>query len=156
MKNLIKRLSNAADALVERVYRKRFAKYLRMLQYGKIKELIEMGKSDFVISHFEEFRLGRKPHTDKDAYAPYAMLVSVEDMRSYLRHDPENFFFFTMHPLGLQVLAEEGFSGVIARLENEFIGIAKNFPKSFMLEPDSKKKYIETVNNYLETNFPVW
>lgn len=147
---IINKISEGIDFLVEWSYRKRFNRYHRMLQAGQIDRLIELGKSGYVITHFMDFRLGDKPHTNKDAYAPYALLVTPAMMRNYLHRNPENFYFFAMHPKGLQILAEQGFSGAIARMEKEFIAIAKKFPESFVLNPNSHREYVELVNNYLE------
>lgn len=152
---IIRKLSDGVDFLVDWAHRKRFNRYARMLQFGQIKQLINMGKSRYVIAHFMEFRLGNKPHTNKDAYAPYAMLISPAMMRNYLHRNPENFYFFTMHPKGLQILAEQGFSGAIARLDKEFVAIAKKFPESFVLTPESHREYVELVNNYLEAGIPL-
>ncbi|MBR1600206.1 MAG: hypothetical protein IJ677_01355 [Alphaproteobacteria bacterium] len=152
---IIKKINDGVDFLVEWAHRKRFNRYHRMLQYGQIDQLLELGKSEYVITHFMDFRLENKPHTDKEAYAPYAMLVTPAMMRNYLHRNPENFYFFAMHPKGLQILAEQGFSGAIARLEREFVEIAKNFPESFKLTPNSHREYVELVNNYLEAGLPV-
>lgn len=152
---IIKQISEGIDFLVAWSYRKRFNKYHRMLQFGQIEHLIDLGKANYVITHFMDFRLGNKPHTDKEAYAPYALMITPAMMRNYLRRNPEGFYFFTMHPKGLQILAEEGFSGAIARLESEFLAIAKDFPESFKLGPTSHREYVELVNNYLEAGIPL-
>jgi hypothetical protein len=147
---IINKVSQGVDFLIEWTYRKRFNRYHRMLQYGQIERLIELGKSGYVISHFMDFRLSNKPHTNKDAYAPYALMITPAMMKNYLHRNPENFYFFTMHPLGLKILAEQGFSGAIARLEKDFTAIAKRFPESFKLNENSHREYVELVNNYLE------
>lgn len=153
--NIISQISDGVDFLVDWAHRRRFNRYARMLQYGQIKQLIELGKSRYVIANFMDFRLGNKPHSNKDAYAPYTMLVTPAMMRNYLHRNPESFWFFTMHPKGLEVLAEQGFSGVIARLEKEFLAIAKKFPESFKLTPTSHRDYVMLVNKYLEAGLPL-
>lgn len=153
--NIINRISEGIDFVIDWAHRKRFNRYARMLQYGQIEKLIELGKSRYVIAHFTDFRLGNKPHTNKDAYASYAMMITPAMMRNYLHRNPENFFFFTMHPKGLKVLAEQGFSGAIARLEKDFVAVAKKFPESFKLTPTSHREYVELVNNYLEAGLPL-
>ena len=152
---IINKISKGIDFLVEWSYRKRFNRYARMLMHGQIEKLIDMGKDNYVITHFMDFRLGNKAHSNKDAYAPYAMLVTPAMMRNYLHRNPENFYFFTMHPKGLQILAEQGFSGAIARLDKDFVAIAKKFPESFVLSPDSHREYVELVNSYLEAGIPL-
>lgn len=152
---IIRKVSEGVDFLIDWAHRKRFNRYARMLQFGQIEQLIDLGKSRYVIAHFMDFRLGSKPHTNKDAYAPYAMLVTPAMMRNYLHRNPENFYFFTMHPKGLEILVEQGFSGAIARLDKEFIAIAKKFPESFVLTPESHRVYVEMVNNYLEAGLPL-
>lgn len=152
---IIKKISDGVDFLVDWAHRKRFNRYHRMLQYGQIDKLVELGKSRYVMAHFMDFRLGNKAHSNKDVYAPYAMLITPAMMRNYLHRNPENFYFFTMHPKGLQILAEQGFSGAIARLEKEFIAIAKKFPESFVLDENSHREYVELVNRYLEAGLPL-
>lgn len=147
---IIKKISKGVDFLIEKLHQKHFSRYHRMLQFGEIDKLLDEGASYYVIANFANFRLGNKSHTDRDAYAPYVMMVTPAMMRNYLYSDPENFYFFVMHPKGLQVLAEEGFSGVIARFEKDFIANAKNFPESFKLTKDSHREYVELVNSYLE------
>ena len=152
---IINKLSEGVDFLIEWTHRKWSNRYARMLQHGQIEKLIELGKANYVITHFMDFRLNNKPHSNKDAYAPYAMLVSPAMMRNYLHCNPENFHFFTMHPKGLEILAEQGFSGAIARLEKDFTAVAKRFPESFVLSPNSHREYVELVNNYLEAGIPL-
>lgn len=153
--SIISKISDGVDFLVDWAHRKRFNRYLRMLQYGQIEKLLDMGKSRYVIAHFMDFRLGDKPHSNKDAYAPYAMLITPAMMRKYLHQNPENFYFFAMHPKGLYILAEQGFSGAIARLEKDFIAVAKKFPESFKLNENSHREYVELVNDYLDAGLPI-
>lgn len=152
---IINKISKSADYLIDWAYRKRFNRYNRMLQWGRISQLLALGKSDYVIAHFADFRLGCSHHNDKDAYAPYAMLITPAMMKNYLYHNPENFFFFTMHPKGLQILAEQEFAGAIARLEKEFLEIARNFPDSFKLNENSHREYVQLLNKYLDFNLPL-
>lgn len=148
--NLLKKVSYGVDNLVDWVHKKRFARYQRMLQQGKIEELMAQGKYLFVIANFRDFAVAGESHFNKDVYTPYAFLVTTKMMRDYLHHNPDNFHFFTMHPFGLKVLAEEGYNGVIACLEKEFVAIAKNFPESFEINGMPRKTYVDLVNMYLE------
>ena len=148
-------MQNGIDNLVSWVYQKRFDRYAQMMLEGRVCELIERGKFAYVINHFRELSVDGKSQMDKDVYTPFALWVTPAMMRNYLHRSPKDFHFFTMHPLGLQILAEEGFSGAIAVLEKPFAAIGKRFPESFKITPDAHRKYIQLLNMQLEMNLPL-
>lgn len=126
-----------------------------VLKLGEIEYLVKHGYVDYVIENFENLQLEGKGDSLKDAYTPYAEYVTYEMMEKYLSDNPKKFMFFTFHPLGLKILNEKRFSGVIAGLEKEFIAIGKNFPETFKISPDAEKQYLLLLNMQLETNFKI-
>lgn len=127
--------------------------YAKLLQRGEVEFLVKHGKFKFVIKH-PELIPARAPLSNPDAYAPYVCHVSELMLKLYLKLNPRRFEFFLIHPLGLKVLAREGFSGVIANHEKEFVELGKNFPESFRVTPDAHRKYIELLNIQLEVSLP--
>lgn len=127
--------------------------YAKLLQRGEVEFLVKRGKFRFVITH-PELIPAKAPLSNPDAYAPYVSHVTETMMKTYLRLDPRRFDFFLIHPLGLKVLAKEGFSGVIANREKEFVALGVNFPESFKISPDAHRKYVELLNLQLEVSIP--
>ena len=127
--------------------------YAKLLQRGEVEFLVKHGKFKFVIKH-PELIPAKAPFSNPDAYAPYVCHVSETMMHLYLKLNPRRFEFFLLHPLGLKVLAKEGFSGVIAIHEKEFVALGKNFPKSFRITPDAYHQYIDLLNIQLEVSLP--
>ncbi|MEE6206626.1 MAG: hypothetical protein VZR95_01050 [Alphaproteobacteria bacterium] len=126
-----------------------------VLLRGEIGYLVEHGYGEYVIENFENIRIEGNDALLKDAYVEYAEKVSCEMMEKYLGDNPKKYMFFTFHPLGLKVLAEMQFSGVIAGLEKEFIAIGKNFPEKFKVSPEAEKEYLLLLNMQLETDFKI-
>lgn len=126
-----------------------------VLKRGEVQYLIDHGYVDYVIENFENLQIEGYDVSQKDAYTPYAECVTYAMMSKYLADNPHKFMFFTFHPLGLQILAEKQFSGVIAGLEKEFIAIGQNFPETFKVSPDAEKQYHLLLNMQLETNFRI-
>ena len=127
--------------------------YAKLLQRGELEFLVKNGKFKFVIKH-PELIPAKAPLSNPDAYAPYVCHVSELMMHLYLKLNPRRFEFFLIHPLGLKVLAKEGFSGVIANHEKEFVELGKNFPESFRVSPDAQREFIDLLNIQLEVSLP--
>ena len=152
---IISFIKDGIDNLIDWAYQKRFDRYAALLLNGRVRDLVNQGKVSYVINHFRELSVEGKPQTDKDAYAPFVLWITPAMMRNYLHRSPRDFHFFTMHPLGLRILDEEGFSGAIACMEKEFLAIGKNFPESFKIYPGAQKEYIELLNKQLEVSLPL-
>ena len=128
--------------------------YAKLLQRGEVEFLVKRGKFRFVIAHPELIPVGAKQLKNVDAYAPYMAHISETMLHLYLKLNPKRFDLFLLHPLGLKVLAKEGFSGVIANREKEFVAIGRHFPKSFRISPQAYHDYIELLNLQLELSLP--
>lgn len=124
--------------------------YAKLLQRGEVEFLVKRGKFRFVIAHPELIPVGAKNAKDIEAYAPYMKHITETMMRLYLKLNPRRFEFFLLHPLGLEVLAKEGFSGVIANHEKEFAAIGRDFPPSFCINDQAYHRYIDLLNIQLE------
>ena len=154
MNKFINSLTNAKKRMVNS---RRFLylthQYAKLLQRGEVEFLVKRGKFRFVIAH-PELIPAKAPLSNPDAYAPYVRPVTELMMKMYLRINPRRFDFFLIHPLGLKVLAKEGFSGVIANHEKDFVALGTNFPESFRITPDAYREFIDLLNIQLEVSLP--
>ena len=122
-------------------------KYDLLLRLGQIEEFVNRGLANEVIARFTTFR----KELGKNIYVRAISCITEQMLDAYLKKVDNNLDFFIIHPLGLQVLAANEYSGFIAANEKEFRAIAENFPDEFRgATLDARRKYISTLKRYLD------